>query len=385
MKHKWLIIVVALSLLLTGCGWLDGSYVSVTPHQEHSETNRNETVAVSSFEELVDVLSAFVYAGQEKGVINIADYDLELMKGHLFAAKRYIREEDPIGAYAVEEIRHELGTNAGQPALAITIVYCRSNLEIRRIRTVANMEEAALLIGKSLENCDSVLTMQIENYRKTDLEQIVLDYVRENPQTVMETPQVAFADYGKGIQRVVEMTFTYQNSRDALRQMQSQVQPVFASAALYVSGEGTENQKFSQLYSFLMERFDYTLETSLTPSYSLLHHGVGDSKAFAVVYAAMCRRAGLECMTVTGTRNGEPWTWNMIRENEDYYHVDLLRCSQLGNFQKFVDSEMSGYVWDYSAYPECVLPPVQVPEETEEGSTEATEEIPETEETLPID
>ena len=36
-----------------------------------------------------------------------------------------------------------------------------------------------------------------------------------------------------------------------------------------------------------------------------------------------------------------------------YYHVDLLRCSELGGYREFTDQEMSGYVWDYTAYPEC--------------------------------
>ena len=45
-----------------------------------------------------------------------------------------------------------------------------------------------------------------------------------------------------------------------------------------------------------MERYDYRIETSITPAYSLLRHGVGDSRAFAVVYAAMCQQAGLECL-----------------------------------------------------------------------------------------
>ena len=101
-----------------------------------------------------------------------------------------------------------------------------------------------------------------------------------------------------------------------------------------------------------MERNDYRVETSLTPSYSLLRHGVGDSKAFAVVYSAMCRRAGLDCQTVSGTRDGNPWVWNIICEDGVYYYVDLLRSEAAGTMLRLTDANMSGYVWDYSAYPE---------------------------------
>ena len=139
---------------------------------------------------------------------------------------------------------------------------------------------------------------------------------------------------------------------------------MFDSAVLYVRGEAADEQKFSQLFSFLMERFDYTLETSTTPAYSLLRHGVGDSRAFAEVYAAMCRKAGLQCMTVTGTRNAQPWTWNIILSDGVYYHVDLMRCSIQGEFRPMADHEMHGYVWDYSAYPVCE-PGEAEPEPTE--------------------
>ena len=33
--------------------------------------------------------------------------------------------------------------------------------------------------------------------------------------------------------------------------------------------------------------------------------------------------------------------------------MDLLKCSEAGEFQKWADEDMSGYVWDYSAYPQC--------------------------------
>ena len=126
-----------------------------------------------------------------------------------------------------------------------------------------------------------------------DFTQLVRDHAEEHPETVMEPPQVTAAAYGAGSYRVVELTDTNQTSRDALRQMQSQGKPVFDAASLYVSGDGEDRQKLSQLYAFLMERFDYKIETSITPAYSLLRHGVGDSRAFATVYAAMCRLAGL--------------------------------------------------------------------------------------------
>ena len=154
-----------------------------------------------------------------------------------------------------------------------------------------------------------------------------------------------------GRERVVEITFTYQTSREDLRAMKKKVSPIFTAAQLYVQESEDQREKCVQLYSFLMERYEnYTIQTSVTPSYSLLMYGVGDCKAFAEVYAAMCTDAGVDCRVVSGTRNGDPWYWNVLRRDGVNYHVDLLRCVQSGSYAELTEDSMGAYVWDYSAY-----------------------------------
>lgn len=353
MKLRLISLILTVGLLLTGCSWPDGSYHSVTPHREQTGALRTENMTVSNYEELVDAMEAVVFKGAESSVINVVGYDPGQLETDLVNASNHIQKVYPVGAYAVESLHYEVGSSTGKTAIALSVSYRHTRTEIRNIRRVRDMESAYKFIGTALEDVDAALVFQMETYTPMDVTQIVQDYALEHPETVMEIPQVTSEIYGSGQTRVVELTFSYQTSRDALRMMQDQVQPVFDSAMLYVSGEGSESQKFSQLYAFLMERFDYKTETSITPAYSLLRHGVGDRRAFATVYAAMCRAAGLECVVVTGTRSGEPWTWNMIREGTQYFHVDLLRCNEQGQFRKQLDAEMEGYVWDYSAYPQC--------------------------------
>ena len=353
MTKKLLLLILALSLGLSGCTWMDGSYVRVTPHQEQTPDTRFDTVSASGYGELRKVLEEMVLNSTTEGIIYVTDYDEEAVTNGMQVIARYITERFPVGAYAVEKLDYEVGTSSGKPAIAVNIHYRHSPLEIQRIRRLGDMSQVQGAIATSLERIDSVLVMLIENYEAQDFTQMVQDYARDHPDTVMETPQVTEAHYGSGDARVVELKYTYLTSRDALRQMRDQVKPVFEAAELYVSADATDYQKYSQLYSFLMERFDYRIQTSITPSYSLLHHGVGDSRAFAVTFAAMCRQVGLECITVTGTRDGEAWTWNIVRDGTGYYHVDLLKCSAAGGYHQRGDGEMTGYVWDYSAYPQC--------------------------------
>ncbi len=353
MKQKLTALTLALSLLLTGCGWMDGQFVSETPHREQRPGIQNDVIAASDYLDLLDAMKAIISAGTEVAAITVADYPEDALDHGMARAVEYAMNNDPIGSYAVEDIAYELGTSSGFPAMSISVTYLHNRSEIQRIRRASDLEAAQSLIAEALENYSAGIVLLVEKWESFDFTQFVQDYGQQQPQAVMETPQVTEGIYGTGRNRVVELIFTYQTSRDSLRRMQQQVQPVFDSASLYVSGDGEEHQKFSQLFAFLMERFDYKVETSITPAYSLLRHGVGDSRAFATVFAAMCRSAGLECMTVTGTRSGEPWTWNMVLDGGQYYHVDLLRSSEQGKYREYTDSDMAGYVWDYSAYPAC--------------------------------
>lgn len=350
---KKMSLILVLCLLFTGCSWSVGPYVSVTPHREQRQQTQNDVISASGYLELLEAMKEIIASGTEVAAINVADYPTDSVEHGMARAVQYAKENDPIGSYAVEDIRYELGSSSGLPAISVSVTYRHSRSELQRIRTVTDMEAVEVAVADALEDCDPSLVLMVEKYELRDFTQLVQDYAETHPQTVMEMPLVSEGVYGTGRSRVVELIFTYQTSRESLRRMQSQVQPVFDSAPLYVSGDGEDRQKFSQLYAFLMERFDYKYETSITPSYSLLRHGVGDSRAFATVYAAMCRSAGLECLVVTGTRSGEPWTWNMVLDNGQYYHVDLLRSNVNGRFREYTDDVMGNYVWDYSDYPTC--------------------------------
>ena len=362
---------MVLSLLLSGCSIFSRSYVSVEPHREQRQSTQTGTIVASNYAELLQALEDMIASGTEVAAIKVPEYPVDYLTSGIEWAIHYSKESNPIGAYAVADIVYELGSSSGVPAVSVSISYHHSRSEIQRIRRAKDIQSAEKIVTEVLREYEPGVVILVEEFDSRDFSQFVKDYAEENPQAVMEIPQVTQNSYGTEQNRVLELIFTYQTSRDALRRMQAQVQPVFDSASLYVSGEGDDYQKYSQLYAFLMERFDYKYETSITPAYSLLRHGVGDSRAFASVYAAMCRSAGLECMTVTGTRSGEPWTWNIILDNGVYYHVDLQRSNLNGQFRELTDSQMTSYVWDYSAYPACVGVEIDSVSETTEVTVEA--------------
>ncbi len=354
MKRFYIAVVLLLCLVLGGCAfWMDGEHLSVTPHQEQIRNPGDELIQVSNNAEMSDALEELIEAGSDGGIMTASALSGGSLHYYADAIIENILKNHPIAAYAVDEITYDIGTNRGDPVIAFHIHYLHGRAEILRIKQVKDMTEATNVLCSAMGNFEPSLVLRVNKYDTMDIIQLVHDYGNNNPDVVMEIPTVSTYVYPeKGNDRVIEVIFTYQTSREKLAQMQETVTSVFTSAELYVDETAQASETFSRLYSFLMERNEYTLETSITPSYSLLHHGVGDSRAFANVYAKMCRRAALDCRMITGTREGQPWCWNIVRYHGNYYHIDLLRCKENGSFMMLDPVEMDGYVWDYAAYPQ---------------------------------
>ena len=339
--RRLLTLVLAAALCLSGCDWMDGSYVSVTPHQvDLGQREEIRTPSVSSYTELRSALVRMVDEGSAEGRFTLEGYPRETAEADLQRAVEYVTKTYPIGAYTVEAVESAFGTNA----ISVDITYRHSRQELERIRTVRGMEDAQAAVAEALEECADKLVLQVSGYRDTDYNEMVRLYAQQNPDLVMEVPSVVPRTFpNQGDLRVVELLFYYKTDRETLRSMRQQVQPVFSSAALYVTGQASEETKFSQLHAFLMERFEYKLQYSQTPAYSLLCEGIGDSRAFSQVYAAMCSRIGLEAECVSGTRAGQKYSWNQIRIDGVWYHLDLLASPQ---FRPMTDSEMTDYEWE---------------------------------------
>ena len=346
---------LAVCLLLCGCADIfDGSYVSVTPHQ--SQTNRpiSQTFSASNYSQLCQVLKDIFRSGTAESLIWVANYNqLTFDRAEMDRALQVVLAEDPVAAYAVDSVSFEMVTDQGRPAVLMAASYLHDRTEIQKIQEVSDVEEAKAILAAELGRYSTGVVLYAKELGDQDYVQWVKDYGALHPETVMEVPEVTVNLYPQeASEQVVELRFHYQNSRDTIREMQAKVEPIFAAAELYISGSNDDREKYAQLYAFLIERFEsYTLQTSITPAYSLLMYGVGDSKAFANVYGTMCRQAGLECVTVSGTRRGEAWHWNLVKVDGAYYHLDLLASHRGGAFRLLTDDLMVGYVWDYSALP----------------------------------
>lgn len=347
-RSIFVVLLLSVLIAISGCsGVFSETYVSKKPHESDTTAASTKQQYAASYPEIYTALTVLVGKIETDGVIVLSNINEQVGRSYLEAACKNLTSMDPMGAYAVADIRFDLGTNAGRLAAAVHIDYSKNITELSSVKTVRTVNQAEEIIGQALERAAESVAVRVEQYEQINFDDLVRRYADLNPASVMEIPKVSVSVYpNNGVSRLVELSFTYENSAKELMKMKTKVESVFTAAELYVKDSASSQNKLQLLYAFLMERFDYELRSSSTPTYALLHEGVGDSRAFACVFAAMCKQAELECRAISGTKDGKAWYWNRVVINNRVYYIDLIDAEKTGKLQLRTSSEMGGYHWD---------------------------------------
>lgn len=192
------LLLLGLLAGLSACG-ADDSYLSVRTHVEPSipatETpQQEEPPTAGNRSELRGAMLSFVRNWTERGEIRISGYSGDLT-ADLTETVRYITQEDPIGAYAVDYADAELRGDAQTGTVEVSIVFRRSAAEIDAIVTVSGVNGAHAKIRQALANFDAALTLRIRSYEDADFSGYIRTYCLEHPDSAMALPEVSAAVY----------------------------------------------------------------------------------------------------------------------------------------------------------------------------------------------
>ena len=132
MKKRIILLALALSVALTGCEvMLERSYSASSPHVDKLTTAGDPSVVrVETYRELVSALLYLVSRGEEEGAIQFYSYTGDV-EADLTAACLEVTAQDPLGAYAIDYIRHELSQ---------VVAYDQANLSIHYRRTLEQIQ-----------------------------------------------------------------------------------------------------------------------------------------------------------------------------------------------------------------------------------------------------
>ena len=377
---KRLIPLILLLLLLGGCSSGEG-YLSVRPHVEQynpgpAPTETEPVPVVSNRLELRGAILSLIDNWKEQGTVLIRNYEGDVTQ-NLNEVMDYATRQHPTGAYAVDYADAEIREENGQQLVQVSFVFRRSLSEINSIVLVDNNDAAYTKIEEALNNYSTALTLRIRRYSDRDFASEIIRYCLENPRKVPAIPEFSLKLYPeKGDHRILELHFTYPESKDVMREKLLEVETTFQSALSYGSAGKTPLDKATRLCQYLIRRRNQSLSDAAPtlPLYSLLSENTGHDLSFAMCYNDLCTSLGIHSRIVQGSKNGAPYYWNLLEFEEEVFHVDLRRYveQKSSTIVPLYDEELlaEGYSWDQSSYPAAPLKSTEPSEST--GPSEST-------------
>ncbi len=382
---KRLLLCLVFLCFLTSCRKESGNdYLDVRPHVEPPTTRAQEVQEVEipvvhNRTELRGALLSQIRNWQEIGSVRIEDYDGDLEKD-MNEALEYATRMDPIGAYGVDYADGEILATEEEILLEFSIVFRRSAAETNAIVPVTDNKEVLDKIHEALDNFSTSLTLRIRNYTEEDFSAHIFRYCLENPDKVIAIPEFTADLYPEeGSHRILELHFSYPESKESMRSKLHSMQTLFRSSGIHAEKGATEAERADNIVRYLTGRagsYSMSEKTPVMPAYSLLCERVAHDLSLAVVFRDLCEEAGLRSSIVIGERMGQTYYWNLLYLEDLPYYVDLMRSLSLGEetltllYQE--DLQAEGYVWDTEQYPTITRTTEELPEESQ-ASTEPSQ------------
>ena len=97
-----------------------------------------------------------------------------------------------------------------------------------------------------------------------------------------------------------------------------------AMAKLQLNGL-SEAKKITKIHDYICNHVDYaynSTEEQIYTAYGALCTGKAVCQGYAVLFYRLCKEAGLSVRIISGTGNGGPHAWNIVRIGSKYYNVD---------------------------------------------------------------
>lgn len=377
MRYRLAALLLAGALLLSGCAAMtERDYLSIQPHKDALSAGNDPSVfRVENYTELGEAIHGMVEAGVEHGVVHLSNYAPRSAKGDVEAdladACAEVAQRDPLGAYAVDFIKHDKAYIVSYYEANIYITYRRTPEQVKSIVSVTGTSAVRTEIQEALSGFSAEKVLRISYFAEDAA--AIRDLVRQayyaSPLFALGMPEIEVDIYPSderytGALRIVEISLTYPEDQETLRK-QAQA---LAQRAGGLSGitQGLGGEASARAIDLLLK----SDVTYLSPeqkdgpqrrntAYAALVEGTADSEGLALAYQLLAEQEGLESYVVSGAVGDTPHFWNIVGlPDGEYRHVDVTAEEGVGLSD--ADLVALGYRWDRSAYRACgAQPPPQ--------------------------
>ncbi len=352
MKKSILALFLTGIIALSGCSpMLERDYfVSNTYNPVSSAGIGGSALRAENYQELLNAVLYMVARGEENGVVALYNYNAKDVEDHLTRACLEVVQEDPLGSYAVDYIKHDYSLIVSYYEVHLQIAYRRPPEQIASIVSVTGSSALRQELRRALVNFKTSTVLRVSYFTEdeTYIRNLVTQAYYDAPSAALGKPEVTVSLYpDSGYQRIVEIGLTFPESPEVLLQRSQELKQHIASITPQLTTH-------TQLRDILMDNCYTVGDVQKNTAYDALLNKEANHEGLALAYQLLCDQAGLSCMTVQGELNGKPHYWNIIQVRQDYRHVDL----SAGLFS-VTDEELTSagaYTWDSTIYPTSANP-----------------------------
>lgn len=366
MKKRLLASLCVLMLALSGCAsMLNREYTSSSAHPEYPVGKAPPVLQAENYQGLVNAILYFVTEHEETGLIHLSSYAGNTQTG-LDAACAEVRLEDPLAAYAVEEISH----STSNYEVTISIRYAHTAEEVAAIVPAAGSSAIRQTISVAMAGFAERCVLRINYFTgdESSLEQLAWQTWLDTPLTALAEPEIHVALYpNSGTSRIAEVELLWPEELPLAERSSALEQHALALL------EGLSNppgeRTLEELLDALSFAADYHPQSGGT-AYDVLVDGSGNDRGFALTLRLLCQLADLEATVAEGSLSGAPHYWLIVSTPEGYRHLDpTTRTAVYATDDQFL---AEGYAWDAGRYPACTdyAASGQTDEENPDGATE---------------
>ena len=346
MKKRMFALALAACLTLSGCSaMLERSYETSSVHVDRPVTAEDPSVLrVENYRELVSAVLYLIAQGREEGTIQLHDYSGSV-ENDLAAACLEVATEDPLGAYAVDYIKHEYTQVMSYYQATVSIRYRRTQEQIRSMVNVTGTSAIRSELREALAAFSAEVVLRVAYFSgdADSITQLIRQAYYDTPSAALGLPQAQVSLYpNAGRERIVEIFLTYPlDSREQARQSEALTAAARRLAEELITPLGRD--RALECARLLTRQTSYDAEGPSTP-YAALVGGRANDEGLALAYALLCRQGNMACEVVEGTLAGEPrfFTALTLAGEETLYLDPAQREARLYTARELLDL---GYDW----------------------------------------
>lgn len=359
MKRRLTALFLAAALgaspALSGCAsMLQRSYSNSAPHVDYAATAEDPSILrAETYRGLVDAILHFVNGHASQGLIRLYNYTTDV-ETDLANACLEVTQEDPLGAFIVDDISYEFSRIVSYYEVTVSLTYSHTLEETEAIQPVTGATAIRQKLLQAMSGFSSTLLLKASYYpgNEDSLYAIAVQAYYDTPQAAFGLPGIQVEVYpDSGPQRIISITLDWPEDTAELARKSEQT---VAAARQLLSGNPPAGEQYTpeELTALLLQSVPPMDPDGAGDPCSALSGESANQLAHALALELLFHLSGTDAMLVTGLSGSSAACWLIVDTGDGYRH--LLYSPE--GAQLYTDLEMSGLgcLWNPEPYPDCV-------------------------------